>query len=227
MEHKWWETLEFKKFYTKALSTATYLHFSGGEPFMVPGLVDILSSVPDPKTVDLLFVTNMTMLNDKALPLIETFKSVSFAVSLEGVGHHNDYVRYGSDFATIEKNLLRIKDLIPNQTWMSINHTFQHTSIYSLPALIDWCCAHGFLLHFSLHGGEEYMRINSVPPSDMAQFKTWIDQSSTKPEIKSYIDQVIDSYCYDPALNVQFRRYTDMLDSIRGTSFEATFTPSA
>jgi radical SAM protein with 4Fe4S-binding SPASM domain len=225
-EHKWWETDAFAEFCSKTLPTVRYLHFSGGEPFMVPGLADILNQVVDPSTVDLLFVTNMTTLDDTVLERIKRFRSVNFAVSLEGTGQHNDYVRYGSDFAQIERNIERVKNLIPGQTGLVINHTFQHTSIYSLPQLIEWCNNQKFDIHFSKHGGEKYMKINSVPPADIEKFKTWIDQSSTKTEIKSYIDQSLDQYCYVPKLYKQFCQYTDMLDSIRGTSFAATFAPS-
>jgi hypothetical protein len=182
--------------------------------------------VVDPGVVDLLFVTNMTTVKDNVLALIKRFKSVNFAVSLEGTGQHNNYVRFGSDFATIEQNLARVRNIIPNQTRMIVNHTFQHTSIYSLPQLIEWCNLQQLDIHFSLHGGLDYMKINSVPPADVEKFKTQLDQLSMSPETKSYIDQVVDQYCYDPKLNAQYRRYTDMLDSIRGTSFAATFAPS-
>ena len=225
-EHKWWETDAFAEFSSKTLSTVRYLHFSGGEPFMVPGLADMLSQVPEPSTVDLLFVTNMTMLDDTVLELIKQFKSVNFAVSLEGTGRHNDYVRYGSDFAVIEKNIERVKNLIPGQTSLVVNHTFQHTSIYSLPQLIEWCDNQKFDIHFSKHGGPDYMKINSVPPADIKKFKTWIDQSLTNPDTKSYINQIINSYHYDLTLMRPFRRYIGMIDSIRGTSFAATFNPS-
>jgi radical SAM protein with 4Fe4S-binding SPASM domain len=225
-EHKWWESNDFAEFCGKILPTVRYLHFSGGEPFMVPGLVDILRQVTNPDSVDLLFVTNMTQLDDTVLELIKRFKSVNFAVSLEGTGHHNDYVRYGSDFAVIERNLARVKNLVPGRTHVIVNHTFQHTSIYSLPLLINWCNAQKLNMHFSTHAGEEYMKINSVPPADIEKFKTGINQLIIAPDIKTYIDQAIGNYSYDPALNAQFRRYTDMLDSIRGTSFDTTFTPS-
>ena len=225
-EHKWWETNAFAEFCGKILPTVRYLHFSGGEPFMVPGLANILNQVANPDTVDLLFVTNMTQVNDTVLELIKKFKSVNFAVSLEGIGHHNDYVRYGSDFAVIERNLDRVKNLIPGQTHLIVNHTFQHTSIYSLPLLIEWCNTQKLNMHFSLHGGNEYMKINSVPPADIEKFKTHINQLSIAPDIKSYIDQVVGDYCYDPALNAQFRKYTDMLDNIRGNNYNLTFNPA-
>jgi len=223
-DHKWWESQEFVEFCNNILPSARYLHFSGGEPFMVPGLAAILAKVPDPSTVDLLFVTNMTIIDDTVLSLIKSFNSISFAVSLEGHGKHNDYVRHGSDFSTIEKNLEKIKNIVKNRTWITINHTFQHTSIYALPALIDWCHQQNYSMHFSLYGGTEYMKINSVPPGAVDQFNQWIAQSKTiKPGIKSYIIQVLKNYQYDRELYIEYRHYTNMLDSIRGNSFSSTF----
>jgi sulfatase maturation enzyme AslB (radical SAM superfamily) len=226
-EHKWWDSDAFKEFYLKVLPTVTYLHFTGGEPFMVPGLVDILSSVPDPPAVELLFVTNMTTINDATLLLLKKFKSVNFVISLEGTGKQNDYIRFGSDFLTIENNLKKVKSVLNEKLELGVNHTFQHTSIYSLPALIDWCCIQNIELHFSLHGGEEYMRINSVPPADMARFKDQIEQSLTvRPDVKSYVLNVIKDYQYDSELNDKFRRYTNMIDGIRGNNYNLTFDPA-
>ena len=226
-EHKWWESNDFAEFCGEILPTVRFLHFSGGEPFMVPGLANMLNQVPDPSTVDLLFVTNMTRLDNTVLELIKQFKSVNFAISLEGTGRHNDYVRYGSDFAVIERNLDRVKNLIPGRTHLIINHTFQHTSIYSLPLLIEWCNTQKLNIHFSLHGGNEYMRINSVPSADMSRFKDLIEQSLTvSPDVKSYVLNVIKDYQYDSELNDKFRKYTDMLDNIRGNNYNLTFNPA-
>jgi organic radical activating enzyme len=226
-EHKWWDSLAFNEFYTKVLPSVTYLHFTGGEPFMVPGLADILSSVPDPTTVELLFVTNMTTINDATLLLLKKFKSVNFVISLEGIGKQNDYIRFGSDFLTIEDNLKKVKSVLNEKLELGVNHTFQHTSIYSLPTLIDWCHDQNFNIHFSLLGGEDYMRINSVPPADMARFKDQIEQSLTvSPDVKSYVLNVIKDYQYDSELNAKFRRYTNMIDSIRGNNYNLTFDPA-
>jgi sulfatase maturation enzyme AslB (radical SAM superfamily) len=226
-EHKWWDSDAFKEFYLKVLPTVTYLHFTGGEPFMVPGLGDILHSVAHPEKVRLLFVTNMTIINDNILLLLNKFKSVDFAISLEGVGKHNDYVRYGSNFSDIEANLKKLKNIIKENLCINVNHTFQHTSIYSLPALIDWCHDQNFNIHFSLLGGEDYMRINSVPPADMSRFKDQIEQSLTiKPDVKSYVLNVIKDYQYDSELNDKFRRYTNMIDGIRGNNYNLTFDPA-
>lgn len=226
-EHKWWDSIAFNEFYTKMLPSVTWLHFTGGEPFMVPGLTDILHSVAEPEKVHLLFVTNMTIINDNILPLLNKFKSVNFAISLEGVGKHNNYVRYGSDFSAIETNLEKLKNTIKKNLYVNVSHTFQHTSIYSLPALIDWCYKQKFNIHFSLLGGEDYMRINSVPPADMAQFRDQINQSTTiSDEVRSYVLNVIKDYKYDPELNVKFRQYTNMLDGIRGNNYNLTFNPS-
>jgi radical SAM protein with 4Fe4S-binding SPASM domain len=227
MEQKWWATPEFAEFSEKILSSVTYLHFTGGEPFMVPGLENMLRAVPNPAQVDLLFVTNLTMINDSTLELIKQFRSVNFVISLEGTGDKNDYVRFGSDFMLIEQNLKKIKHILTDKLILGVNHTFQHTSIYCLPELIDWCHAHNLHLHFSSHGGEEYMRINSVPSTDVEQFESWLAQSTAlDPDVKSYIVNALADYQYSAELNARFRQYTNMLDSIRGNNFDLTFAPS-
>ena len=226
MEQKWWTTPAFKEFSEKILSSVNFLHFTGGEPFMVPEVENMLKAVPDPAQVDLLFVTNLTIINDFTLDLIKEFRSVSIVVSLEGTGKKNNYVRFGSDFSLIEHNLEKIKNILQHKLDLGVNHTFQHTSIYCLPELIDWCHNQGLPLHFSSHSGPEHMRINSVPPADIEKFKLWIGQAAiVDPAVRSYITNALVDYQYSPDLNSKFRQYTSMLDSIRGNNFDSTFKP--
>jgi sulfatase maturation enzyme AslB (radical SAM superfamily) len=224
---KWWNTEQFMEFLDKSLGQVRYLQFTGGEPFMVPTLTDILEKVRRPELTDLLFVTNMTKFNSRVIELTRRFRQVGMSTSLEGIGAKNTYVRYPSDFPTIEGNIEKIKQIVGrNFTW-GINHTFQHVSIYSLPELLTWARDRDLPIHFSTFYGQPYLDINSVPPQDIERFLEWMERTEfTDPSMQEYLRNKLAEYEFDPKLYQQFREHVKTLDSIRGTDYDAVFQPS-
>ena len=224
---KWWASPEFKAFYDSILPSVELLHFTGGEPFMVPTLIDLLRQVPNKSRVRLLFVTNMTTLREDILEIFHEFASIGMVISLEGIGEKNDYVRSGSDFTVIQQNLQRLRQENYRDLKLTVNHVLQHTSVYSLPELVRWCRQHEMEMHFSSIF-TQHMTINSVPPEALAGFKSWMENSpDLEDHERLYIQGSVDRYEFDPEAYAKFRKYMAMLDSIRGNDFEKTFSPVA
>jgi MoaA/NifB/PqqE/SkfB family radical SAM enzyme len=88
-------------FYKSLLDNLTeikYIHFSGGEPFLQPGMWDLLEQLEKINKFDvtLQYNTNGTVkLNDKQKELLLKFKEVQFHVSMDGIGEHAEYIRTG------------------------------------------------------------------------------------------------------------------------------------
>ena len=226
----WWESNEFMQFCDQILPTVKLLHFTGGEPFMVPALPKILEKVTKPEEVSVLFVTNMTMIKEKTLDILSRFKEVTLMLSLEGVGDMNGYVRYPSRWEDIVQNIETVRNRFRGASTklsMSINHTFQHTSIYSLPDLYTWADQQEFEIFFSTVGGRDYLRVDSVPEKDMAQFQEWFkNKKNLKKDKQDFIQNTIDIYKFNPDLYRDYRKYIGVLDDIRGTNYDALFNPS-
>ena len=86
----------------------------GGEPFLSNKLLDLFQWIVDRGQSDrikLYIVSNCTFIPKKFLKIIGRFKKVIIIASIEGVGLTNDYIRWGSDFNQIDKNINYLKDL--------------------------------------------------------------------------------------------------------------------
>ena len=220
---RWWENEQSLRNLEFMLTTVRKCVFSGGEPLIVPELLKILDSIES--DCELVFISNLTRVTDALLQKLSRFKFISIIVSCEGTGEHNDYVRFGSKWATIQDNVLRLQQY--NNIKITVNHVLQHTSIFALPSLMSWCQQHS--LHLSLSPVYEHsypapgvLGINSAHPTDVKRFSDWLSSKSKNSNLDAWLKQ----YVYDPALNKQFHGYVTMLDSIRNLNFYTTFNPT-
>jgi hypothetical protein len=223
----YWETHEFADFSDKFLSHIKRINITGGEPFMIPEVVTMLDRLmPIKDTVALSFNTNMTVLKDKLIQRLEKFKNLEICISLEGIGPMNDYLRYPSDWNVIVWNINKVKTQIP-LAHITVNHTFQHGSAYSLPSLADFCKTNHISLHMTLVQGDAYLGLESVPPKDLERLAHWVQHTTDlNTEQNQFVTNIIQSTRFDLDLYLKFRDYVMVLDDIRKTSWDYVFRPS-
>jgi hypothetical protein len=92
----------------QCLPSVESMHFAGGEPLIVPELVEALDLCVQSgraHEIDLSFNTNLTVLPAKVTNLWPHFRSVSILASVDGFGRLNDYIRRPSKWADIDRNL--------------------------------------------------------------------------------------------------------------------------
>jgi radical SAM protein with 4Fe4S-binding SPASM domain len=220
---RWWENEQSLANLKDMLPSIRECSFSGGEPLIVPELLKILDLL-DPNC-KLIFISNLNKVSDALLEKLTRFKSVTLRVSCEGINEHNDYVRFGSKWDTIQNNILRLKQ--HNNITVTINHVLQHTSIFALPALLEWCQENSLnislgLVYENSYPGPGVLGINSAHSGDVEKFKTWLLTARPNPQLTTWTEH----YVYNPVLNTQFHNYVTMLDDIRGTDFYKTFNPT-
>lgn len=222
----WWKDPDSWETALSLIRQARFLNLSGGEPFMHPKIFDLLGVVSS-RCERLSANTNLTLLDQPILDALAASpaKKLLMIGSLEGIGAHNDYVRYPSKWSVIADNLTALKKICQIQ----INHTLQHTSVYTLPALLDWSHTQGLPISF----GRVYQRSvdrtgmitqNSVSPVDHERFSNWL--AGYNGPYKEVTEKWAQTYRFDINLHQRFRRYVQTLDSIRGTDFNATFQPT-
>ena len=222
----YWETQEFADFSDGFLSQVQRINITGGEPFMIPEVVTMLDRLmPQRETIALSFNTNMTMLGDRLLKRLTQFRNLEICVSLEGIGSMNDYLRYPSHWHEIHNNIQRVKQHLP-QAHVSVNHTFQHGSAYSLPDLAQYCQEQAISLHMTLVQGDAYLGLSSVPPGDLKQLRSWAESTTDlNSEQRQFVINNIDSTQFDLDLYLKFRDYVMVLDDIRKTNWDGVFRP--
>jgi sulfatase maturation enzyme AslB (radical SAM superfamily) len=215
---RWWDNFKLDPILTNVKS----VYFSGGEPLLVPEVLDILSALDSNTNVSI--NTNLTRVSNKFLDVIEKFKQITIYVSLEGIGHYNDYIRFGSDWAVIDINIKQLLAL--KNVRLVVNHVLQHTSLFTLPKLINYTDSLGLELilnevYYGSYPSPGVLTVNSAHPEDVAVFKQWVDSYSGAH--KAQLTTWVNTYNFDVTLNAKFTKYIDMLDRIRGCNFTKTF----
>jgi len=124
-----WELLE------QWLPHVKRVFMTGGEPTIIKRNMDYINKIVASgrgKDVELIFTTNATNINKQFTKVGKEFKSVSYNVSIDAVGTLARYIRYPSDWDTIENNLKNIKHGV------SFNTTIQWLNMTRLNEIFDY-----------------------------------------------------------------------------------------
>lgn len=141
------------------------LYLLGGEPLMVPEILELLEKVSMDKDVtdniELNIVTNATICNDKIINLLGKFKKVKLVLSIDSTGKCNEYIRFPSKWSTIESNVLKFKSL--ENITLYINSVVQNINLLNLQDNINFAYEHGIHLNFSILDRPEYLQFDNLP----------------------------------------------------------------
>lgn len=108
---------------------------TGGEPTIIKRNIEYIEKIVNSgnsKKIELIFTTNATNINQKFIDIGKQFKSVSYNVSIDAVGELAKYIRYPSDWKTIENNLRNIGHGV------SFNTTIQWLNMTRLNEIFDY-----------------------------------------------------------------------------------------
>ena len=104
------------------------MEFTGGEPLINKDILEFIKWIIKKgwnKTLKLKFVTNGTCFA-KDLTFLKKFKRVRFSISVDGVGEKDEYLRSGTKFDHLRKNILKYQkiknlDIIGNTCITALN----------------------------------------------------------------------------------------------------------
>ena len=224
MPDNWWEHEETFQQVVTIVKNAKYVNFSGGEPLMMPAFYRLLDAMDSDCIISI--NTNLTRLTARTIESFKRFQRLSVSVSLDGVGSHQEYIRWGSNWTELDANINQVLEL--DSVSLDFSYLLQHTSVYTWPAL--WNYLKKFTKPIGVYPvfggtiGNGTLTQDSVVPADMQKFADWHRQNSTPYD--DIITQWINSYNFDPAKHQHYRDYVGMLDKIRGCDFVKTFNPS-
>lgn len=127
----------------QCLPSVESLHFAGGEPLIIPEMVELLETCIQSGRageIALTYNTNITVLPDKVTRLWPHFRHVSVMCSIDAIGPLNDYIRRPSKWADIDRNLHRLDDHY--KEWglrhVHFNTTVQIYNILHLDVFFDY-----------------------------------------------------------------------------------------
>lgn len=132
----------------------------GGEPLLEKKMLEILRDLPKEKKkkISLSFCTN------GSIDILSTvkkyqldFNSLTFVVSLEGVGEIQDWARKGSRWIDIEKNIMLAKKA---GIHIDIQNTLQASTLPKIVDLYKWCINTKIPLIFCTLEHPKYLSVN-------------------------------------------------------------------
>jgi len=181
------------------------LKLLGGEPLLDKKLFKILGSVSSEKKsqIALHFITNGSQSLVDAVRSLDGYRSISFSVSLEGVGKIQEYIRSGSDWKQTEENIISAKQ---NGIDVVIHHVLQSLSILGTSELFKWCTEHDLKLSFQNLVRPDFLSLAVLP--DSVKQKA-IDTLSQNRQVVNYISKITPT----PEKYPEFLEYVKWLDS--------------
>ena len=116
------------------------LYFAGGEPLLIPEHYAILQFMVDnnyAKDICIRYNSNGLELPDKLFVLWQHFKEITFNFSIDAYGDRNDYIRYPSKWADIQKNLHKLDSSLDNII-INVAAAVQLLNVAYIHELAEW-----------------------------------------------------------------------------------------
>lgn len=188
--NRWHENPDFWKEMYAQIPNLKQVYFAGGEPFMIKEHKMFLEEIIRQGCADKILIrynTNGLLLSEDIIELWSKFKKVKVGFSLDAVGTRNHYIRYPSDWATIEKNLQRL-DNTPDNIQVSIATAIQVLNIKHLVDFAKWKITQNFkkinlentiggvqagggIVNMHLLYIPTFLSIRCLPPEDKAEVR--------------------------------------------------------
>ncbi len=141
--------------------------YNSGEPTLSPLFEPLISLVLDKNpNLNLMISTNCTRLSDSTLDLISQLNNITIKVSVDGFDRVNDFIRYPSEWSSIENNVKRLQQL-PNVKLIA-HTTVQALNILKLKELLDWTSELNLDLELSTVKRTPWLDIEVLPSSSRA-----------------------------------------------------------
>ncbi len=210
---KWFQTKEIFTEFGKVIPTLKHLHFAGGEPLIIPEMPRFLDRCIKrgyAKNITLTYNTNLTRIPNELKKLWPYFKEVKLWASIDGFGKINDFIRFGSNWSLINKNLMDLdrNHLKYGVSEVQIQCTVQIYNIFRLNELYEYL-AESFTfitplpqlieLHFP-----DYFRIQALPENLKTEARDIMKLILIKSETRLNNGKI-------------HQKYLHLLDSLKGT----------
>lgn len=229
-----------ESFFTSTLPTIKRINFTGGEPLLIKDNISVLEKLLefDNKNCEILITTNGSVMNDKILRLINQFTNVHWTISLDGIEKSAEYIRYGTNWLQLKKNINSILNLRQS---VAFNTVLSSYSVLSLSRLVNFFKEiklrypdQPVELWVSLCEFPDFLSPEILPNALREIARLEIDRSITvllsiETNPKSTTDNLIslrknlDDSIIKTSLYDKFVDFTENLDKIRDQKFENVY----
>lgn len=164
---------------TLFVDTLTDMYWCGGEPLILKDHYDTCQLLVDngiSNRITLRYNTNLTILKYKNVQVFDIwkkFKAVNIDVSVDATGEAASYIRSGSDWTTIDKNINDILAGLMNNVTLRLTPVISLLNIWFLPELVEYARIKNIQITPYVLYGPDYLSLSALPPElkDLARSK--------------------------------------------------------
>jgi organic radical activating enzyme len=203
--NKWHEKDSFWEEINAQIPNLRQVYFAGGEPLMIKEhkmfIKEIIRQGYQDKIL-LRYNSNGLLVDEELIELWSKFHKVKFAVSVDASFERDDYIRFPTKFADVERTL-HMLDNTPDNIHISMATAVQIFNIKHMPDFIKWKINSNFKkMNVGLVGGVQmggglvnmhlvhiptFLNITILPEQDkqevrerFAELKTWLWENYTQ-----------------------------------------------
>lgn len=140
--YKWFEDESFYEKLADENPKIQTIYINGGEPFLIKAhkrLLEKLIEQNKSQKISLEYSTNVTVLPIDYIELWKEFKSVNIMLSVDDIGHRNNWLRWPSRWEDIDKNIYwYIENKLENMDLM-VCQTVSSLNVFYINELLDYC----------------------------------------------------------------------------------------
>jgi len=145
-DNKWHEKSTFWEDMYAQIPNLRQVYFAGGEPLMIKEhkqfIEEILRQGYQDKIL-LRYNSNGLLVDEDLIDMWKRFKKVKFAISMDACYERDEYIRYPTDWQTVERNL-HMLDNTPDNITTSLATAIQIINVKHLPDFMKWKVESGF-----------------------------------------------------------------------------------
>jgi organic radical activating enzyme len=197
------------------------LYINGGEPtlikqhwFFLEKLVELGLST----NIEIKYNINLTYLPANAFVIWKKFKSVSVGASLDDIELRNSYIRHGSDWKVVIKNLLSIRSA---GFHVAVEQTVSAYNVYYLDEMEAFCTKNNLGYGLNFVYDPEYLSVKCIPEYAKIKILNKLYNKLSKKwftEVKAHLSEKSSEDLW-----IQFIKYNEYLDKVRSESFKIVF----
>jgi sulfatase maturation enzyme AslB (radical SAM superfamily) len=205
-----------------------YYDIYGAEPMLLDNVFVILQkSVASGRAAQqsIHINTNCTVWNQDYIDILKQFKSVVIDVSIDGIGSHYDYIRYGETWSTVEQNLSRYQDLVRDNAniRMHVCITVCNLNVLHVAELQQYFCDRNLPVFFNMVHHPQHLNVRSLPNQIKQQVRNKLLANNPNWQITSILDFMDMPLVNQPQLWTKFLESTKKLDLLRQQDLAETF----
>ena len=187
------------------------IKYLGGEPFVTKEFKMLIDKLETLDAVELMLNTNCTLFPSKYIDKLKKLKKLGVALSIDGIGKVDEYIRQGTDWNTKLEVIKKWEDYQKNNTnchiW--IHTVVQAHNIHDMKNIKAFAESHNWNWSPAVINWPEEFQLQALD-------KEYINQ--IKDNDNSVFLNTITNYSAD--LNKKFRSTTERLDKLFNTRWE-------